>query len=148
MDAVKSVSLLSEYETISIISTFFSLVDPQFNCAACLKKHKENYRNERKGCNYPASQPVAKYHDIYTFYKCPGAIKSEWAYRIIEMHRQYELGVLPFEGGLLQQPAKLIDAMRMVEALKLEHQKDVQEKAKKWQKTKSASSSQSRQSRR
>lgn len=67
---------------------------------------------------------------------------------LIEMHRQWELGVLPFEGGLLDQPAKFVEAMRAVEALKLEHQKDVQEKAKKWQTTKSQSNSTSKRKRR
>lgn len=89
---------------------------------------------------------VAKYHEYYSFYRCPGALKTQWALSLIEMHRQWELGVLPFEGGLLQQPAKFVEAMRAIEALKLEHQKDVQEKAKKWQKTKSASNSRSKQS--
>ncbi len=121
------------------------MTDTQFNCAACLKKNKQQFRDTKKGCNKQALVDVAKYHEIYTFKRCPGALKSQTYIHLIEQHRQWELGVLPFEGGLLDQPAKYVEAMRLIESLKLEHQNDVLEKAKKWQKTKSASNSRSKQ---
>lgn len=131
---------LSHIETVQIISTFFSMADNNFNCASCLKRHTKEKRDTKKGCNSPLSTPVAKYNDYVTFYRCPGALRSGSMREVIDLHRQWEQGILPFEGGLLDQPAKFIEAMKLVDALKFEHQKDLEEKAKKqWQTTKSAS---------
>jgi hypothetical protein len=124
-----------------LVATFFSIADPNFNCAACLKRNSEKHRNEKKGCDIVSATPVAKYKELYTFYRCPGALKESSYYDLIELHRLWEQGVLPYEGGVLDQSAKYIDAMNIVGHLKAEHQKDLEEKARKWQKTKSQSNS-------
>lgn len=140
-----SYSAISDYETAMLVITFFAYHESTFNCGDCLKRNKDKKkRDEKKGCNYSLSAPVAKYHDIYQFKRCPGALKNSSYLELINLHGHWELGVLPFEGGLLDQPAKLVQAMRIISSLKLEHQKDVQEKARKWQKTKSASNSTSK----
>jgi hypothetical protein len=64
------------------------------------------------------------------------------------LHGQFEGGQLPYEGGILDQPAKYIEVMRLISSLKFEHQKDLEAKAKKWQTTKSQSNSQLKNSRR
>ena len=94
-----------------------------------------------KGCNLPASRVVAEYSGFYKFKRCPGALKSGWAREILSMHLLWSNGVMPFEGGALDQPAKIVEAMQLIDALKAQHQRDLESKAKKWQKTKSASSS-------
>jgi hypothetical protein len=128
---------------VELVSTFFSMADQAFNCAACLNRYKKDHRDSSKGCNTPASRVVAEYQPFYKFRRCPGALKTNAAREIIGMHRLYEQGVLPFNGGFLEQPAKIVEAMGVVDALKFEHQKDLEEKAKKWQKTKSQSNSRS-----
>jgi hypothetical protein len=57
------------------------------------------------------------------------------------MFSLFSQGVLPFDGGLLDQPAKIIDIFKMVENLQAENLKKAKEKAEKWQKTKSRSNS-------
>jgi hypothetical protein len=84
---------------------------------------------------------VAKYHEYLRYYKCPGSFRSSAAMELLHLHRLFELGQLPYEGGILEQPAKFIEAMRLIDGLKLEHQKDLEAKAKRWQKTQSQSNS-------
>jgi hypothetical protein len=134
-------SQMSDIETVQMIATFFSLTEPAFNCAACLIRYKKEHRDSQKGCNAPTSRVVAKYHSFFEFKRCPGALKSQAMREIIQLHRLWESGVLPYDGGVLDQPAKIVEAMGLVDSLKFEHQKDLEAKAKKWQKTKSQSNS-------
>lgn len=57
------------------------------------------------------------------------------------MFRQFQAGVLPYQGGLMDQPSKIIEAFRIVENLEIELQKDME---KKWQKAPSKSNSASK----
>lgn len=149
IDLIRSFSALTEYETAKLIATFFSMNQAEFNCAACIKRHAKKHRDEKKGCNVRSSKPVGAYHEIYTFYRCPGSMRDAGMVELIKQHRHWKLGVLPFEGGLLQQPAKYIEAMHLIDALEAEHQNDVLEKARKWQtKTKFQSNSRSKTSKR
>ena len=68
---------MSEIETVRLVSTFFSMADSKFNCSACLKRFSKQFRDEKKGCNVNSSKPIAKYHDFYNFYRCPGSLKNK-----------------------------------------------------------------------
>jgi len=141
-------STLSQIETLTIIASFSALTQKAYNCASCLIHNKEENRIKKKFCNTPSPKPITDYKKYFNFYRCPGSFAASWAMEIISLNGLFELGQLPFEGGILEQPAKFIEAMRLVESLKNEHQKDLEAKAKKWQTTKSRSNSQSNKLRR
>jgi hypothetical protein len=58
------------------------------------------------------------------------------------MFRHFQRGVLPFKGGLFDQPAKIIEIFNLIENLDSERLKDLERKQK-WQKTPSKSNSRS-----
>ena len=117
---------------VHLASTFFYYADPSLNCQSCVKKTQQRIRDERKGCNVAPPKPVAK-HRMYTFYRCPSNFRSEFYYQVILMHEKYEKGLLPFSGGILEQPAKFIDLMAYVADLKSEHYNDMKKKSEKQQ---------------
>lgn len=134
---------MSEKENVHLIATFFTAVDPKYNCATCLLKVKKDVREQKKACNQKSKEPVTKYHDIYNFYRCPSNFRLPSYRNLIKLHGLYLQGILPYNGGILEQPAKFIEAMNTIDALMAEHQKDLEAKQK-WQTTKSRSNSRSK----
>jgi hypothetical protein len=141
-------STLSQIETLTIISTWGAMTQKIYNCALCLTHNKPEHREKKKFCNTPSKRVLTEYKGFFNYYRCPGSFASSWAVELISMHGLFESGQLPYEGGILDQPAKYIEVMRLIGSLKLEHQKDLEAKAKKWQTTKSVSNSRSSKPRR
>jgi hypothetical protein len=148
LTALLTESTLSQIEMLRLVSTFNSITDNRFNCSVCIKSTSAAHREEKKRCNTPGEKPVAKYHDYLNYYRCPGAFRSQDSVELILAHRLWEQGVLPYDGGLLDQPAKYVEAMRLIDGLKIEHQKDLEFKAEKWRTTRSQSNSRSNRRRR
>jgi len=118
---------------VLLSATFFSMADQNLNCAMCLKKNSEKIRNERKGCNEPLPSAVGKHRNLYSFFRCPSSLKSKSYQNIIELHEQFDKGLLPFSGGILDQPYKLVEIMSYVADLKSEHYNDLKKQAEKKQ---------------
>lgn len=129
LDAVLDLSRVSLDEKARLVATFFSIADANYNCAACHLKTSAKVRDERKACNTPAEKPVASYHGVFDFHRCPGAFRDESAARIIMMHGLFDRGVLPYSGGVLEQPARFMAFMDFVTTLKAEHFSDLKKKA-------------------
>lgn len=125
---------------MSLVSTFWSIYSPEWNCQKCIKKYSQSVRDSRKSCSVKKPQPILNYRHI-NYFKCPSNWYNSGTARLLDMFRFFNSGVLPFEGGLLNQPAKLIDVFSLFDALIHEHQKDLEKEAKKWQKGQSQSNS-------
>lgn len=123
-----------------MIATHFAVTNKNFKCSDCKLKHSETKRNKLKGCSSALNNPVAKYKDQINFYKCPSNYYSNYVVEIMPMARHLENGLLPYSGGLMDQPSKLIELLNLINSLRLEDEIDRLEKqtkeAKKWQKTK------------
>jgi len=132
------ISWITPQEYVSLISTFWSINDKEYNCAFCKKKQSQSVRDSRKFCSVKKESPVVTYQNI-KYFTCPSNFYNSGTAQLIDMFRHFRLGVLPFEGGLFDQPSKLIDCFNLLENLTLELQKDQTEKAQKWQKAQSRS---------
>lgn len=92
------------------------LLDKQRFQKACLLTDKVKYQLE----------------DI-RYYKCIGNFYSDSAVYLMELFYNYERGVLPFHGSLMDQPAKIIDIFQLIDAMikskKAEIQKDMEKEA-------------------
>jgi len=77
-----------------------------------------------KGCSGPIANPVAKYKDKIVFYKCPANYYSPYVAELANHARHLENGLLPYSGGLLEQPAKLIELLNLLNSLRLEDEID------------------------
>jgi len=77
-----------------------------------------------KGC---ISTPRTNYKvEGFKINKCLGNFTSREVYSYFEMFKVYERGIMPFEGSMMDQPAKLIDLFNMIEQLKLEKVAEMQ----------------------
>jgi hypothetical protein len=93
-----------------------------------------------KGCSKPIANPVSKWKDRIYYYRCPSNFYSPYVAEIMTHARHIENGLLPYGGGLFDQPAKLIELYNLANSLRLEDEitrlkKEAQE-SKKWRKTK------------
>lgn len=144
LKAISCINSIQPNEYASIVATYHYIFDSEFNCNNCKKKYSLSVRNEKKGCAVKKPTNFIKYDDILSFSKCPSNFYSPLYANFIDMFSLFSQGVLPFEGGLLDQPAKIVDIFKMVENLQAENLKKAKEKAEKWQRTKSPSNSRSK----
>lgn len=77
----------------------------------------EVVRENQKNCTGKAKIVKKRVLDIFSFTHCPGNFYSSAYGQLLDIHRQYRKGVLANPGGLMDQPAKYIDLMNLVENL-------------------------------
>lgn len=141
LGAIDSVSAINNADYVTIIATYIAS-SKAFNCSSCKLLYPEQKRKELKGCHAPIKRAVAKYKDKIIFYKCPSNFYQFGLAKIQDHARHLEKGLLPYEGGLFDQPAKLVEIMMLFESLRLEDEvnrleaenKKQKQEAKKWRK--------------
>lgn len=85
-----------------------------YNCNRCMLKCDESFREKRKGCT--GKYPIKKQLSPDVFYTiCPGNFFNQSYAQLIDVHRMFRKGVLASSGGLLDQSAKYIDVMNLLE---------------------------------
>jgi hypothetical protein len=89
----------------------------------------EEAREKRKGCT--GKIPKKTTFEEFTYYKCPGNFYNPGFGQLIDLHRMYRKGVLFSAGGLMEQPAKYLDAMNFIEGLITQKEIDQMQKASK-----------------
>jgi hypothetical protein len=85
-------------------------------CSKCVLRTDENYREVRKGCTGKNPFKRIAVEGIY-YTKCAGNFYNQGYGQLLDVHRLFRKGVLANEGGLLDQTAKFIDIMNLVESL-------------------------------
>lgn len=103
-----------------LVATHYFIYNANFNCGKCIAQHSEDRRNRLKGCSTPIKMPVAKYKDKIYFYKCPSNFYSAYIAEMMSHARHLENGLLPYAGGLMDQPAKLIELINQINGLRME----------------------------
>jgi hypothetical protein len=122
---VRSHSSVTWDDHVSILATFNKIYNQDFNCSRCVLKHPEARRESSRGCSRPVSKAVLVFRDSegkdqVVFKRCPSNFYNGFVAELIGMCSQFEKGILPYQGGLLDQPAKIIDALNMISGLKME----------------------------
>jgi hypothetical protein len=118
LSIIDAISSLTVMEWVQLKSTLISVHNPRFDCHKCAEKYPgrpELLKKERTilGCFGIREQPIHKIEGI-NYYTCIGNFCDESAISWVEAHSQFELGVMPFEGGYMDQPAKAIETMRVI----------------------------------
>lgn len=129
-------------DLIEIVATFTSVHNSNFHCKkpdgkGCFELVPKWRRDQMKGCGSLTVKPVLKWKDKLFFFKCPTNFKNGYVEELIGLSRQFESGILPYEGSLYSQPAKLVEVFSQINSLRIEEEiaRSKQEE-KKWQKTK------------
>jgi hypothetical protein len=130
---VREISSLTNAEYVRIKATLYAIDHEEFKCGDCLSKYADRSDHESqtermrklKGCQEFKPTPI---HSISTldmrerihFRKCIGNYFDFEVLTLIEMQRQYEKGVLPYSGGMADQPNKIIEAFIAIEAYRFD----------------------------
>lgn len=122
-----------------------AMFEPRFKCSLCKVKYAKDQKKQellfkQNACREEMPTPVLKYTPTHTmsgytpilYKRCPANYADFGYMAIINLYHQYEKGIMPYEGGLLNQPAKFVDLMDLVHNLIEEKQFEHQEKIKKY----------------
>lgn len=123
-----------------IVSTFITMTQPKYRCSDCKLKYKAKFKQQQEfmACNYVAKTPrhgyTPEFHNksnpkiIYN--KCIGNYYNGFWSSIINSSKQYDNGIMPFSGGIMDQPAKFVEVMNLVHNLISENELENQRKEK------------------
>jgi hypothetical protein len=127
LGCIQQVSILDHDEMATMISTFMVIHDEKLKCSKCIKRLTQQVRDSRMGCSVAATADVFHYKRTYFWDRCPANMWNGAYQELISSYRHFERGLLPFPGGLMDQPAKLIECFDLIESLILEDKKNRQE---------------------
>lgn len=101
--------------------------DPQADrkIAHALLAHKE-----RSGCNKFLDTPI-NHLDKFSFNSCLCNFKNPLIHYFITITDNYERGVLPHNGSLSEQSARLIDVILLISSIRQEHLAKMRERLEK-----------------
>jgi hypothetical protein len=109
--------------------------DRRYVCSECLCKYdkrpdKESMLKKYRDINgcFDDNRASAYRYDDLVFSTCPGNFFDRSALWLMEGYKQYQLGNLPFEGALADQPAKVMECFELVD--NYNHLKMVEEEKK------------------
>lgn len=60
--------------------------------------------------------------------RCPRAMIESWVWDYLALYHLWQQGTLPFGGGVLDQPARLWDAMRVIDSTVMQVRADTQDR--------------------
>ena len=123
------------------------MTEGEFNCSRCkihYPKDQERQRKhqERKGCFDTFPNAILRYRGemntpMYSaskinYFHCPARFYSPYWVSIINIHSKFEQGIMPFQGSLLEQPAKIVSVFDLIHNLKEESRIKHEEKMAKY----------------
>jgi len=123
------------------------MTDNNYNCGVCQKKYpgqpeKLKAMLNQKACAEIKANPALRYKGNHgmlgapdiVYYKCPANFQDNGARKYMMLYENYEKGLMPYYGGVLEQPAKFVELMELVHNLKNEYQTTRDEQLKKYSK--------------
>lgn len=142
LNEILAISEVGNQEYIHLVSTYWYKADKNFNCFHCKKEASFTVRDKRKACSTKKEKEIVNYNGVIKYFVCPSNFFNPAYSQLIDMFRLFQRGALPFEGGLFDQPSKIIEVFSLLEGLDIERAKDLERKQK-WQTGQSKSNSRS-----
>ena len=142
VEYIKSISTVTDKDYSELVSTFMTLTTPKYRCSDCIRKYKgdevkSDKLKEQNACNYLTEKPRHKYtaghnnkgNPGVNYFTCVGNYYfPEWS-GLISYFQTYSKGILPFEGGMYDQPAKFVELMNLIDNLINENTEDIKKKS-------------------
>jgi len=115
---IMRMNTLSEYETLTVTASIWSIFDKRWNCYHCIKSKDHERIKKIQGCEFT---PRTFYKiEGFKLNRCLGNFTSREVLGFFEMFKLYSKGIMPFDGCMSDQPAKLIDLFNMIDLLQAE----------------------------
>jgi hypothetical protein len=117
---------LTYREWIELKATLHAIDNREFICGECKSRYRgrqdEAEMTEKsrqiKGCYGIAERVLHHINREIFFSQCVGNFFNFAAIGFLEMHHQYERGIMPYPGSLSDQPSKIIEIFRIIDAHK------------------------------
>ena len=143
VECIKSISTVTMKDYSEICSAFITLTEPKYRCGDCKRRYssdpyKWGKHREHMACNYTTEKPRHSYKPAHVnqgnpsvmYNKCIGNYYGAFWSNLINYYPQYEKGLLPFEGSLMNQPSKFVEVMELVHNLIREKDNEKEQQAK------------------
>lgn len=134
---IDQISGLTTDEWIALKTTLEVMDNDKFQCIKCKTKYSDKQFEQVQrlmGCATPTGNHLVGSDRELKFTRCPGNFFSYPCLEVIESHGYFEKGMLPYSGGMFEQPNKIIEAYGIIAAYK--YAKMEQEMRKQKQKAK------------
>lgn len=131
---VRRLNEVTPEEYAVVVATFLVVSEPAMRCEKCLAqfndpKNSEHFRRNKLGCFGGDGKVFLKWAGV-EFMTCPGNLFS---FSVMEWIGFWNVwrnkGILPFQGGFAEQPAKVVDLFRLFDRLE-EYRKESEAKRK------------------
>lgn len=96
-----------------------------------MKRMSQEIRDKNKGCSTVLEKPFSSWNDDIKYKTCPVNFYDQSVVTYIDLFRQFDKGLLPFTGGLLEQPNKIMEIFNLIETLKAENERERLERQQK-----------------
>lgn len=106
------------------------MTEPKYRCSDCKRKYKNDKQKAEKNyelmaCRYLAEKPRHNYNPEHNnkgnpkilYRNCIGNYYDNYFASLINYYNKYNNGILPFNGGLFEQPSKFVEVMELVHNL-------------------------------
>lgn len=130
VEKIKKISTLSDQDYLDICSTFITMTEPKYRCSDCKLKYKSDQAKLKKNlefmaCDYIPDKPRHFYkpefnnqgNPVINYKNCIGNYYNNFFASMINYYPKYKDGILPFAGGMYDQPSKFVDLMDLVHNL-------------------------------
>ena len=121
------------------------MTSSEYKCSVCKAKYKStpdrDFKNrKRKGCFDIYPTPLMSYRPQHSmigyrkinYFKCVSYFYNSACAEWINYLERFKSGIMPFPGSELDQPAKFVELMELVDNLNIEHRAIIEDRAKKY----------------
>ena len=136
---IDNISSLGNYDYIALISSFYSMIEPKFNCHKCLsgKGKYERLQGEKKEIMIQKNRKIKGCFDLtrdkpryptehINYFGCIGRYRVSNFDYIMQLHSVYKKGLSPFGGNLVDAPSKIVEVCNLLDNLIAKEQENQQ----------------------
>lgn len=119
-----------------LVSSVEAYTEKMFNCYSCLHQYDHHPNKDRmladrqrlQACKEPRPNPKFQIEQV-KYFKCPGNFYEPSMAYLMEGYEKYKQGVMPYPGSFYDQPAKIIEIYKLIDALLVDKRRKAQDEA-------------------
>ncbi len=126
---------VTDSDYLELLTGFEILSEKKWKCEACIKTTDAATRKAVKGCEGGKQFGIRSGAvEVFRLDRCLGNYYTPAVGFWFRAYRMYQNGIMPFEGAMMDQPAKALDVFGVFEGLEYEKQEAARKNAERKQK--------------
>lgn len=101
------------------------------SCSYCIPQNdteleieRSRKKREELGCTKETSYPIFTDDNGEDYYRCPVRSVSQDAWFLLDLYGFYEQGHLPVDGGIMKQPAILMNCFSIIRSQRIKEERE------------------------